>query len=267
MANNKKRLVIPNSSAAIQLTRRLKDKFEIFAETPEECTNLFVKNNADFVLLSPYEYAKKSDFLNLSIIPHLSITLTDTSKDSILLFSKNISKISNVSYRKGYPYESYLAKIIFSENYNIKLSFNEFEEDIEEALNKVDALLLTGDEAIENAENPSVGLLLAEEWSLMTNLPYVSYLLVTRTEDVNSEDISYIKNAFQNPKEDENQDENGLISEIIQGEDDYFEQFEDEEYNYTFEFSEDQKKSLEEYFNFLFSYSLIENIPDINLLD
>ena len=271
MTKNKKRLVIPNSSIAIRLTRSLVDNLEIFTETPEDCTNLFFKNNADYALLSPFEYAVKSDFYNLGIISSFAISLTDTSKDSILLFSKNRTKISNIAYRKGYPYESYLTKIIFTENYDTPISFSEFDGNLDEALKKVDALLLSGDEALENSENPSTGLLLAEEWFLMTGLPYVSYLLVARSDEVDNDDISFIKNIFNKPKEDtekdEVKDEEHLISDVLSSEDDYYEEFEEDETNYIFEFGEDQKKSIEEYYNYLFSYSIIENIPDLNLID
>lgn len=268
MAKKNKRLVIPNCSVALDLTKGLREKFDISTETPEDCANLFFKHNAEFALLSPFEYANKSGFLDLSIFPHVAISLTDNSKDSLLLFSKGHENITNIAYRKGFVYDTYLAKILFSENYNSKLSFKIFDNPVKDALQSNDAVLLSGDEAIENSGESVEGLLLGEEWFLMTGLPYVSYILVCRTDDLDADDISFIKRSFSfKPPEDDERGEDGLLSDILNSEEEFDDDDLDEESNYIYEFGDEQKSSIEEYFNFLFSYGLIENIPDLNIVE
>jgi predicted solute-binding protein len=270
MVKKNKRLVIPNCSAALDLTKGLREKFEIITETPEECANLFFKNNAEFALISPFEYAKRSGFLDLQIYPHASLSLTEASRDSILLLSKGHENITNIAYRKGFVYETYLAKILFSENYKTNPSFKVSDDDVKKTLEKFDSVLLSGDEGIENSEGKIAGLLLAEEWFLLTGLPYVNYLLISRAEDVTPENTAIIKDNFSFKPQDEDEDgagEDGLLTAIMNTDDDFDDDFAEEESNYTFEFGDEQKASIEEYFNFLFSYSLIENIPDINIVE
>ena len=270
MAKKNKRLVIPNSSSALDLTKGLRNKFEIITETPEDCASLFFKNNAEFALISPFEYANRSGFLDMSIYPQASISLPVASKDSLLLFSKGNENITNIAYRKGHVYETYLAKILFSENYHSNPSFKISDESVKKTLEHFDSILLTGDEGIENSEGEIAGLILAEEWFLMTGLPYVSYLLVSRTENVNSDDIGIIKSNFSFKQEEDEDDrgEDGLLSAILSTKEDVDEDFiDDEESNYNYEFGEEQIASLDAYFNFIFSYGLIESIPDLNIVE
>jgi predicted solute-binding protein len=280
MANKTKRLVIPNSSVAFDFVKGLREKFEITTETPEECASLFIKKNAKIALLSPFEYAINYSLADLRILPFAAISLTNNSKDSLLFFSKGVENISNVAYRKGHIYDTYLAKILFNENYKTKLSFQPFgeDEDIEKAFNKFDSLLLSGDEALENYNEKTIGLLLAEEWSLLTSLPYVSYLLVCHKDGLTLKDIDFIKDNYKDiysgEKEEhdiENEkhnDEDDLLNDVF-GADGYREdEFNDyEEENYIFDFDDTQKSSLNEYFHYLFSYSLIDDIPDLHFIE
>ena len=279
MANKMKRLVIPNSSVAFDFVRGLREKFEITTETPEECASLFLKKHADIALISPYEYAINYSVADITILPFAAISLTDKSKDSFLFFSKGIENISKVAYRKGYIYDTHIAKILFSENYKSKLSFQSFDEDedIEKAFKKFDSLLLSGDEALENYNEETIGLLLAEEWVLLTGLPYVSYILVCHKENLTLDDISFIKENFKDIYSGEKEeyigderhnDEADLLNDVF-GSDGYLEsEFNDyEEENYIFDFDEAQKTSLNEYFNYLFSYSLIDDVPDLHFIE
>ena len=282
-----KRLVIPNSSVAFDFVKGLREKFEITTETAEECASLFLKKDADIALVSPFEYARSYSLVDMTILPFAAISLTDHSKDSLMLFSKGVENISKVSYRKGHVYDTQLASILFNENYKSKLSFQSFDEDedIEEVLKKSESLLLSGDEALENYDEHTIGLLLAEEWFLLTGLPYVSYILVCHKENLTSDDISFIKENYrhiylaekekfdEDEKEEFNEDgkhnnEATLLNDIF-GEDGYTEsEFNDyEEENYIFDFDDDQKSSINEYFNYLFSYGLIDDIPELHFLE
>ena len=279
MVNKMKRLVIPNSSVAFDFVKGLREKFEITTETPEECASLFLKKNAEIALISPFEYAINSSLADIRILPYATISLTNDSKDSLLFFSKGVENISNVAYRKGYIYETYLAKILFNENYKSKLFFQAFNEDeaIEKAFKNFDSLLLSGDEALENYDEKTIGLLLAEEWFLLTGLPYVSYLLVCHREDITLEDISFIKDNYKdiysieqehNNENEKDNDENDLLNDVF-GSDGYLEsEFNDyEEEDYIFDFDDAQKSSIDEYFHYLFSYGLIEDIPDLHFIE
>ena len=279
MVNKMKRLVIPNSSVAFDFVKGLREKFEITTETPEECASLFLKKNAEIALISPFEYATNPSLADIGILPYATISLTNNSKDSLLFFPKGVENISTVAYRKGYIYETYLAKILFNENYKSKLSFQAFDENenIEKAFKNFDSLLLSGDEALENYDEKTIGLLLAEEWFLLTGLPYVSYLLVCHRENMTLEDISFIKDNYKdiysneqehNNENEKNNDENDLLNDVF-GSDGYREsEFNDyEEEDYIFDFDDAQKSSLNEYFHYLFSYGLIEDIPDLHFIE
>jgi predicted solute-binding protein len=261
MTNTKKRLALTKSFEINPLIKGLEDKFEIVYMSPAECSNFLATDKVDVALIPPIEYARKVHDKNYFIIPEICVTSHTEAKNAIILLSPNLENIETVGFRLGIVSEVVLSKILFLENYDIELKFLPLTDDVDGMLSKADAVILSGDLAFQNYSKYESKLYFSEEWFEITELPFVSALWVTKEEKLSAEEIEFLKETVQKNIVE-------LLSQIDAYDEEHGMDAEGNKLYYGCKYiiGEEEINSLNLFFEYAFSYGMLEDIPELKFL-
>lgn len=159
----------------------------------------------DVALIPSIEYLRDK---NYRIIPNISISSHGTVR-SVKLFSKApIEKVQRVALDTSSRTSRALLKILLAEKYGLNPEYTSYAHRFPIQDTDADAVLLIGDAAMQQSDEGWYTLDLGEEWYLMTGMPFVYALWVTKENTV----LDYIIQKLQQAKQEGLQ----LIPVIVQ---------------------------------------------------
>ena len=211
----------------------------------------------DAAPLSPIDYARRSaEYL---IVPNICVS-SKTGNGTILLhFRKGLRKINTVAADIGLTSELVLAKIVLTEKYDTNPQFIPMGPDVPMMLAKADAALFVGGPGLFSSLDTRCTIDLVEEWTDLTDLPYVHALWLARRESLTPSKLYLFKQSL----------EEGLrhlrdIALSFAAE----EQTTPEEceiYLSSFNFNLDDEvvESLSEFYRYAFYYGILSEVPEI----
>ncbi|MGD0338708.1 MAG: MqnA/MqnD/SBP family protein [Bacteroidota bacterium] len=250
----RKRLAIPYHLFVAPLTYGLvhdASLFELIYAISAANAMKLRNGEVDGALLTPIDYAREnSDYL---ILPRVAVSSKDESNAIALFFRSGLSSISTVAVDIGVTSEIVLTRIILAEKYDINPQFIPMMPDLRAMLTKADAALLVGN-AIFNLKDEAHRLDLVDEWTDLTELPYIHGFWGYRPNALNLDDRRSLLSAREQGIQNLDSITRNITHPGISGE--YLHQF-------SYEFNEEAVNSISEFFRYSFYYGIIADIPEI----
>ncbi len=247
------KIAIPNNKLAeslIQNYNNIKSQYNLnLIEIKEEdILDLLIANKVQIALITPIEYGKAINKLDLRIIPPIALSSISYLGIVDIILKSAIDKIESIIIEPKWNYLGIISYIILKEKYNQHPIQNIYDE---KSANNFDTIVTE-----HNPENGLLNLDISEEWYDLYEIPLPIYFWVCRADnpDKNIEEIikSLVaqKNLVSNIKEELPSDKN----------------YNPREGKLMFEFNDDFLNSLEFILQNLYYHQFINEIPAIKIL-
>ncbi len=230
----------------------------LFFESTGVNTERILNDECDAALIGPVEFARNSS--DFSLYPSVGVSSRGESRTSMLCVNQNIRAITSVAVGAVSSSDIILAKIILSEKFEQEIVIVPVIGSVQQMLLKADAALLTGNALLASRwEGPTLDLV--DEWSDMTDLPFVHLLCAARKEKHKKEIASLLLTSM----------EKGIASlpaiaaqqskELSLPVDEIEQQLED----YAYGFDDEAREALGEFFRYAFYLGIFPDVPEIDV--
>lgn len=232
------------------------DKFNLISDSQVNIARMLREDNLHAAFLSPISYAK--DHPHYVLIPDLAVSSEGNSNVICLYFNPNLKEIKTVATDLKNSSEMVLAKLVLMEKYSFNPTFIPSENNLENMLKKADTALIIGDYNLKLLQYKNK-LDLVDEWSDMTELPYVHGVWATRKNNLSNDEINLIVKSAEYGAEH--------LTEIASV---YSQEHTDElmEFfaTFTYKLDENSKDGLIEFIRMAYYYNIIEDLPDFEFI-
>lgn len=160
---------------ALPLVHGLDSRPELFSlafDVPSKCASMLHDKSVDLALIPTIEYVRRSDYL---VVPDIAVA-SEGPVASVAVFTKRpTTAIRSIAIDSSSRTSVALLKILCARWFDIEPKFVIMRPDLEAMLKRCDAALLIGDTALftEHETTDLEKIDLGEEWTHMTNLPFV----------------------------------------------------------------------------------------------
>jgi chorismate dehydratase len=242
--------------------------------TPSKLNRMFLEGKIDITPISSIEFALNSE--SAVILPNMSIS-ADGDVESILLFSKvPVTELDGlkISLSSSSATSVVLLKVLFEHYYHIQANFTVAKPDLQQMLEKADAALLIGDDALKAGVgnlkwgNGSLYVTdLGNAWKEFTGHKMVYALWVIRKSLVEEhpEVVETINKAFIEAKNygfanvpalvEAAKERTGLSNTLLKK---YFR-------TVSYDFGEEEKKALLAFYDYAYKSGLIKDRVKLNI--
>jgi len=236
----------------------------IYNSLADNCRSL-LQNTVDAAIVSPLDYARNSS--ELAILSDVAVFSTRRTQNALLFFRENLRQFHTISVLKNHTTYQVLAELLFKEYFEVEPRWEEIaptNSDVNELLNTKKAVFLENDTAYENIYRTDRYLDILEEWHDKTGIPFIHQLIVLKRDS----DPAGIRSMMNNSlnlgirnlhKIAECHAKTGKNSEGF-----YLERIsEDFQYIPT----DETWDSLKEFFQYLYYYGYIDDIPELRFAE
>jgi chorismate dehydratase len=236
--------------------------FILQKDVPSVCASRLVEGEVDIGIIPSIEYANSRG--NWRIIPDIALVSRQAVRSVCLFFKKDIKDIKTVALDTSSRTSSALLKILLQEKYELIPNYIVMAPDLKEMLKKADAALVIGDKALHyNADYPHL-LDLGEEWYSLTGLPFVYAFWAGHELAISGKDVQAITESKQLGVQ--------KIDEIARDYARNHPRNEEFYYNYLtknifYEFADEEKEGLSEFYKYAFYFGLIDYIPELHFYE
>jgi chorismate dehydratase len=173
---------------------RRADRFAVQFAVPSACAALLHAGRVDLGLIPSIEYLSRVDYL---IVPDIGI-VSEGPVQSVALFTRRrVSAIRSIAVDSSSRASVALLRVLCATRFGIHPEFMSHQPDLPAMLERADAALLIGDEALfldTNTHGVSK-IDLGTEWTQMTGLPFVYAFWAGRQNVVDKEAAAALQNA------------------------------------------------------------------------
>jgi len=241
-----------------------RDEFDWRREVPARSAIALRERAIDLAFLTPIDYAKSSSLYY--IVPKIVVASCSGDASVTLHFREGLHKIRTLAADPSSVSEIVLAKILLTEQFNLRPQIVPFQGGLEGALARADAALLVGDESLRTLHVHGNVLDVIEEWNDLTDLPYVHGFWCGWEHALTGEQISSLQqHCF---------DGVALLDEIAEAAPadhslgainavearDYLGKF-------VFEMSEEVEEGLKEFLRYAFYHGILPDVADLHYLE
>ncbi|MDI6803515.1 MAG: hypothetical protein QME58_06675 [Bacteroidota bacterium] len=252
-----KNLGIITDLYAAPLFQSLKEKPEtmnLITDSELHISKLLLEEELDAAFLSPITFARDHDIY--SIVPDVCIASEGNSNVVCLYFKERLKEVKTIATDLLNVSEMVLAKLVLTEKYSTTPTFIPTKANIDEMLLKADAALIVGDYNLELLEHKNK-LDLVDEWSDLTELPYIHGLWISEKEKLSKEEINILKESAEYGS--------AHLSEIAS----HYPPRNTEEVveflsAFSYKLNEKAKNGLTEFIRMAYYHEIIEDLPDLN---
>jgi chorismate dehydratase len=145
------------------------------------------EHRLDAAFLSPVDYARESSLYN--IVPGIAVSSRSGNDTVVLHFRERLHTIKRLAVDPSSASEIILARILLAERFDVEPAIVPVVGSLEDMLAKGDAALLVGDMALGASSSHPNKLDLIEEWTDMSELPYVHGFWCGREHALSTEDV------------------------------------------------------------------------------
>lgn len=156
--------------------KEISHRLDLVAGVPSMLADMMKKGELDLGWIPSIEYANLNDFL---IVPDISISSCRAIKSVVLISKVEIEKLSKIALDTNSRTSVAMVKILLKE-YGIEPEFVPMPPDFSSMMEKTDAALIIGDNALKAEKEGYRVYDLGEEWHRITGLPFVHALLLVR---------------------------------------------------------------------------------------
>jgi predicted solute-binding protein len=239
----------------------LKKDTEIILKTgsASQILRWIMEGSADMGFISSIDFAQLKG--GWKVIPGLCIS-SHSAANSNLFFRKGLTKIKTIATLNPDSTHTVVLMILMKELYQGDPELIADSGDVCALLKKYDAVLLSGDQALHEAEENPAFLNINEEWYHFTGLPLVHGFWVANEMTTSKKEYEKVLNSFQLGIQNVDKicmDRGG--EQKINSIKTYIKKL------IGYNFGENERDSLEELFRYAFFYGLIDFIPEFNFSD
>ena len=210
-------------------------------------------------IIPAVEYARRKETWNL--IPGLCVSARGSLKNVQLFFKKGLKSINKIAVDQNAGSNKTLLQILLREKYFLNPEYMEMAPNLDLMLKKADAAFLVGEPAIENFKLTRNRLDLGEEWYDLTGLPCPLAFWAGRQFTINEDDVNSIKKSFEIGSRNIEK----ISKDYAKSHPENWAFYHDIlTHDLSYQFSEDVKDGLMEFYNFAFYFGYIDQIPDLH---
>lgn len=184
-------LGVPDAAYVRPLLYGATPTFQVQTDVPANLARVFRErippfHEAGCALLSPIDYARHGG--DYRVLPGVCVASSTRSGTIELFVKQDVRAIQTVAVDVRYTSEIVLSKIILAEKYSglpgerHEVQFVPMRAELDAMLGKADAALVVNPHPRFKTSSPLFSLDLVEEWSDLTDLPYVHGMWVGREE-------------------------------------------------------------------------------------
>lgn len=175
-------IIIANSQVAAQQC-----SFELIAVDEKTMLKSIINNMADLALVNPLIYGRCMTKADLRIIPSHCLAFVGYNGKTSILFKQEAKDMHQVGAVNVDDYLTIIAKLLFSERYDIEPEFVPFSGNFSEIPSNISAIVSIGDSVSENS------LDMSEDWLDTFEIPLPIAFWVGRNEEIIPEFYDFIK--------------------------------------------------------------------------
>lgn len=227
-------------------------------ETAGVNTERLLKEDLDAGLIGPIDFARNSS--DFGLYPSIGVASRYESRTAVLCLHQNLRKITSIAVGVVTSSDIILAKIILSEKFEQDVTIVPVIGSVEQMLSKADAALLAGNAAFSSPWNgPKLDLV--DEWTDMTELPFVHLMCAARKEKQKKEIAPLLlssqkKGAASLPLiASQHAKTFTFPAEVLEG------QLE----RYEYGFGDEARQGLGEFFRYAFYLGILPDVPEIEV--
>ncbi len=233
---------------------------ELLFDTPSAHIDALMSKEREVAFVAPVDFAQNSS--DMILYPDTGVSSSGYSNTARLYLRKNLPLIRSLAVGNVSTTDVALSRIVLGEKYESEPTIIPMIGSIDEMLAKADCALVSGDSLLTlNNDHPFIDLV--DEWSDITELPFVHTLCIARSESFSKEISTMLlssQDAGRNALEsvaNEIAAETNHSSDLLQN---FFSHF-------SYGFDEVSKASLDEFFRMAFYYGMLGDIPEINIAE
>ncbi len=233
---------------------------ELLFDTPAVHIDALMSNERTAAFVAPVDYAQNSS--DMIIYPGLGVSSSGYSNVARLYLRKNLALIKTLAVGTVSATDVVLTRIVLGEKYDSEPAIVPVIGSVDEMLAKADCALVTGDALLTmQSEHPFIDVV--DEWSDITELPFVHTMCIGRTDTFSKELSAQLTASQEAGRNSLESVANSIAAETNQSADliqNYLSHF-------AYGFDELSKVSLEEFFRMAFYYGMLGDIPEINIAE
>lgn len=240
----------------------VKHNFLLQKDVPSVCARRLLDREVQFGIIPSIEYARAKT--GLKIVPGLSIASQNQVNSVELFFNQDMQRIKTVAVDTSSRTSVALLDIILREKYELAPELIPMAPDLDTMLTKADAALIIGDKALHYQVDYVNKLDLAAEWFDLTGLPFVFAFWAATDTGIDAQDVQALQDSYKLGSKHIDQICQDFATNQPYDWSFYADYLKN---NISYEFGEDEKDGLMEFYRYAFFYSLIEYIPELNFYD
>lgn len=212
----------------------------------------------DAAFVNPIDYAQHSS--DLFIYPLAPLSSEAMSGVLRIYFREELKRISTLAIHVTSASEVVLARIVLGEKYDTAPAIVPIAGNLDMMLQKADAALLIDEQVFTETSHHSY-IDLVDDWTDITDLPYVHALCVGRNEG----HIEGIQTALTALEKNVGLSRAPLAKTLSEINSHFENQYAEYFSHFSYQFSDQILQSLEEYYRLAFYHGMLSDIPEINL--
>ncbi|NUN69330.1 MAG: hypothetical protein HUU02_06420 [Bacteroidetes bacterium] len=230
---------------------------ELLFDTPSAHLDALMSNERAAVFVPPVDFAQNSS--GMVLIPKVGVSSSGHSNAVRLYLRRNLPVIRSIAVGAVSATDVVLARIVLGEKYDAEQpTVVPVQGTVEEMLSKADCALVAGDALLTlAADHPFIDIV--DEWSDITELPFVHTVAITRSDlytaetaerllasmDAGRAALPSVANAVAA--------ETSLSADLLQN---YLSHF-------SYGLDDESLASLDEFFRMAFYYGMLGDVPEI----
>jgi predicted solute-binding protein len=224
-----------------RLRSRAHPSFELVESSSGELAIQLRQRLLDGAFLSPIDYAREYQMYRM--IPRAGIYSAGESGAVLLAFRENVRAITTLAVDPGFSSEIVLAHIVCVEKFDTRPRIIPTTGSVDEMLHHADAALIAGDAALQLRDRANK-LDLVDEWTDISDLPFVHGVWVTREEAFTDSEIRLLSESSPDAPSTDNED------------------FLSFQYNLT----DDAVAGMTEFFRMAYYHGVLKDFPEVRFL-
>lgn len=231
---------------------------ELLFDTPAAHIDKLMSNELNAAFIHPMDYALNSS--DLIIFPGVGVSATGFASTVRLYLRSDVRNITTMAVGAVTTTDVLLARIVLTEKYDSAPSILPVAGTIDEMLTKADCALVAGDAVLDvHSNRPYIDMI--DEWSDISELPFVHALCVTRGESFNKELSERLLASQETGKHHLRAVADDLSRDHRHSPDTIYNFLS----HFSYGFDEQSRESLETFFQMAFYHSMMGDVPEIHI--
>lgn len=183
-----------NARPLVQGLDRQTDRFSLRFDVPSKCAALLHDHSVDVGLIPSIEFVQRPDY---QVVPDVAIASNGKVASVAVFTDRPIGAVRSIAVDSSSRTSVALLRVLCAQWFDIEPKYVTLPPDLKSMLKRCDAALLIGDVALFT-DPDALGIDkidLGEEWTAMTDLPFVWAFWAGRPGAVGGEDMAVLRAA------------------------------------------------------------------------